>query len=225
MPTALVVEDEPLVRDVIVEQIADAGYNVVERGNADEAIAFLEARQDIRFVFINIDMPSPMNGLKLAAFVRNRWLPAHIVTTTGNSWQMKVPDKRLVHTQAIPIKRGRFRYTNFRAHELNNRYVGSESFVSWDTPFIEPIGMPTARSLVTLRDALNYVNALPTPVLREKRWQKALHSLIQSADREASIETARLEVVLALYPNVIGAHFTAEKDPAFSNVYRLVSKL
>ena len=57
------------------EMISDAGFNVVEAGNADEAIAILEGRPDIRVVFTDIQMPGSMDGLKLAQFVRGRWPP------------------------------------------------------------------------------------------------------------------------------------------------------
>jgi CheY-like chemotaxis protein len=60
-----------------------SGFNVVEAGNADEAIAILEARPDIRVVFTDIQMPGSMDGLKLAQFVRGRWPPIKIVATSG----------------------------------------------------------------------------------------------------------------------------------------------
>ena len=50
--------------------VADAGYDVVEASNADEAIAILEAKADIHIVFTDIQMPGSMDGLKLARFVR-----------------------------------------------------------------------------------------------------------------------------------------------------------
>jgi CheY-like chemotaxis protein len=49
-----------------------AGYRAIEASNADEAIAILEARKDIRIVFTDIDMPGSMDGLKLARAIRDR---------------------------------------------------------------------------------------------------------------------------------------------------------
>ena len=63
--------------------IGDAGFEVVEAGDADEAIAMLEARPDIHVVFTDIQMPGSMDGLKLARFVRGRWPPIKIVATSG----------------------------------------------------------------------------------------------------------------------------------------------
>jgi CheY-like chemotaxis protein len=79
----LVVEDELLIRMQAVSMIEEAGYDVVEASNADEAIAILEARTDIRIVFTDIEMPGSMDGLKLARYVRDRWPPIQLVVTSG----------------------------------------------------------------------------------------------------------------------------------------------
>jgi CheY-like chemotaxis protein len=82
-PVVLIVEDEFLLRMNAAEMIGDSGFDVVEAGNADEAIAILEARPDIHVVFTDIQMPGSMDGLKLARFVRGRWPPIKIVATSG----------------------------------------------------------------------------------------------------------------------------------------------
>jgi two-component system, response regulator PdtaR len=82
-PVVLVVEDEMLLRINAVEMISDAGFDVVEAGNADEAISILQARPDIHIVFTDIQMPGSMDGLKLARFVRDRWPPIKLVATSG----------------------------------------------------------------------------------------------------------------------------------------------
>jgi CheY-like chemotaxis protein len=79
----LIVEDELLIRLNAVEMIEEAGFEVVEAANADEAIAILESRLDITVVFTDIQMPGSMDGLKLAAAVRDRWPPIKIVATSG----------------------------------------------------------------------------------------------------------------------------------------------
>jgi CheY-like chemotaxis protein len=82
-PVVLIVEDDFWVLMKAVELIGDAGFDVVEAGNADVAIAILEARPDIHVVFTDIQMPGSMDGLKLARFVRDRWPPIKIVATSG----------------------------------------------------------------------------------------------------------------------------------------------
>jgi CheY-like chemotaxis protein len=78
-----VVEDEPLVRINIAESIREAGFEVIEATNADEAIAVLEQRSDIHVVFTDIQMPGSMDGFRLAHFVRHRWPPVKIIATSG----------------------------------------------------------------------------------------------------------------------------------------------
>jgi CheY-like chemotaxis protein len=95
MPTVLVVEDEGLIRDVVKGELEDAGYSVVVARHADAAIAILEARNDIHLVFTDIDMPGSMDGLKLAACVRDRWPPVHIIITTGKARPATIPANAL----------------------------------------------------------------------------------------------------------------------------------
>jgi CheY-like chemotaxis protein len=82
-PLVLIVEDEFLLRMNTADIIGDAGFDVVEAGNADEAIAILETRLDIHVVFTDVQMPGSMDGLKLAKFVRGRLPPIKIVATSG----------------------------------------------------------------------------------------------------------------------------------------------
>jgi two-component system, response regulator PdtaR len=82
-PVVLIVEDEFLLRMNAAEMIIEGGFDVVESGNADEAIAILKSRSDIHIIFTDIQMPGSMDGLKLARFVRNRWPPIKIVATSG----------------------------------------------------------------------------------------------------------------------------------------------
>ncbi|WP_447752135.1 response regulator [Sphingopyxis fribergensis] len=79
----LVVEDDPLVLLSAVDIIEEAGYRALQASDADEAIAILEANPDIHIVFTDIEMPGSMDGVKLAAFIRDRWPPVEIIITSG----------------------------------------------------------------------------------------------------------------------------------------------
>jgi CheY-like chemotaxis protein len=93
--TVLIVEDEALVREVVQAAVEDAGYDVIIADSADAAIAILETRTDIHLVFTDINMPGSMDGLKLAACVRDRWPPVHIIITTGNARPLEIPANAL----------------------------------------------------------------------------------------------------------------------------------
>jgi CheY-like chemotaxis protein len=79
----LVVEDEPLLLLEACDLVRDAGFEPVATSNADEAIRILETRTDICLVFTDVDMPGSMDGIKLAAAVRDRWPPIEIVVVSG----------------------------------------------------------------------------------------------------------------------------------------------
>ena len=83
-PHVLVVEDEFFSRLHAVNLVEAAGYKAIEASNADEAIAILETRKDIRIVFTDIDMPGSMDGLKLAGAIRDRWPPIELILTSGH---------------------------------------------------------------------------------------------------------------------------------------------
>jgi len=83
----LVVEDEPLLNLDINDALCAKGYDVIAVTNSDDAIRALEFRGDIHTIFTDISMPGSMDGLKLAAAVRDRWPPVNIIVTTG----MKAP--------------------------------------------------------------------------------------------------------------------------------------
>ena len=91
-PHVLVVEDEFFSRLHAVNLVEAAGYKAIEASNADEAIAILESRKDIRIVFTDIDMPGSMDGLKLARAVRDRWPPIELILTSGH---FDVPEDKI----------------------------------------------------------------------------------------------------------------------------------
>ena len=99
MATILVVEDDILLSLDTSEALEDAGYDVIAAANADEAIKVLETRNDIRTIFTDINMPGSMDGLKLAAAVRDRWPPVNIIITTG----MKAPTSDKLPANSIFI--------------------------------------------------------------------------------------------------------------------------
>jgi len=82
--TVLVVEDEPLVRMIISDELQDMGFKVLEAAHAAEAVEMLQANSDIQIMFTDVDMPGGIDGLMLAAAVRNRWPPIKIIVTSGH---------------------------------------------------------------------------------------------------------------------------------------------
>ena len=80
----LVVEDEAIILLDVVDQLEEEGFTVFQAENADVAIKMPHAHREIRLIFADVDMPGSMDGLKLAAAVRNRWPPVKIIVTSGH---------------------------------------------------------------------------------------------------------------------------------------------
>lgn len=81
--SVLVVEDEAIIRLGVVGDLEEAGFNVLEAADTDEAMALLRTHPEIQALFTDIEMPGSINGLKLAAAVHDRWPPIRIVVTSG----------------------------------------------------------------------------------------------------------------------------------------------
>jgi len=95
----LVVEDEPILNIDTSDALSAKGYDVIAVTNADDAIKALEFRHDIHTILTDIDLPGSMDGLKLAAAVRDRWPPVNIIVTTG----MKAPHRDEMPTRSLFI--------------------------------------------------------------------------------------------------------------------------
>ena len=82
-PAVLIVEDELMLRMRAVDIVEDAGFAALEAVNADDALALLESRSDIKLLFTDIQMPGSMDGLKLAYAVHERWPSIKIILVSG----------------------------------------------------------------------------------------------------------------------------------------------
>jgi DNA-binding NtrC family response regulator len=83
VPTVLVVEDELLIRICAACCLADAGFEVIEAADAEEAITALEARADVVLVFTDVNMPGRIDGLDLAWEVSRRRPEIPVIVTSG----------------------------------------------------------------------------------------------------------------------------------------------
>jgi len=84
-PFILVVEDHPIIRTGAVALVIDAGFDVLEAGDADEAISVLERRSDIGLVFTDVEMPGTMDGIKLTHYIRDRWPSVKLIAASGKA--------------------------------------------------------------------------------------------------------------------------------------------
>jgi CheY-like chemotaxis protein len=94
---ALVVEDDGLQRLQASGMFADAGYDVLEAGDADQAMRLLEANAQIRLLFTDVGMPSRMNGSQLALCVTERWPAIGIIVVSGQPRPAALPSNVRFH--------------------------------------------------------------------------------------------------------------------------------
>ncbi len=80
--TVLVVEDELLIRMLLVDTLLDEGYDVVEAGNVLEAVAALGLRK-IDAVITDIDMPGGLSGLDLAQMISSTHMNIPVIIASG----------------------------------------------------------------------------------------------------------------------------------------------
>jgi CheY-like chemotaxis protein len=86
----LVVDDDPAVRRLASETLAEAGYRSLEAGDATEALRILAADPDIDVMVTDVRMPGEMNGYFLARRARERWPYVEIIMVSGYA----APDRR-----------------------------------------------------------------------------------------------------------------------------------
>ena len=79
----LVVEDEELARLIIADYLKDAGFTVLESSNAEDALALLEGRSDVRAVVLDVVMPGTMDGIALAHRIYQRWPRIGLLVVSG----------------------------------------------------------------------------------------------------------------------------------------------
>jgi CheY-like chemotaxis protein len=81
----LVVEDEPLVRICTAALLVDAGCDVIEAADAEEALRVFIAHVDVTTVFTDINMPGAFNGLALAHKIFRLRPQVQLILTSGRS--------------------------------------------------------------------------------------------------------------------------------------------
>lgn len=81
----LLVEDEPLVRLVSSDMLAEAGFRTLEACSADEAMEMLEAKPETVALVTDVRMPGSLDGFGLAQLVASRWPDMGIVVVCGHT--------------------------------------------------------------------------------------------------------------------------------------------
>ena len=81
--TILVVEDNPDVRRLVLRQLRDLGYEVIEAANGPEALKILDGGESIDLLFTDVVMPGGMTGRQLAEAAKARRPNLKTLFTSG----------------------------------------------------------------------------------------------------------------------------------------------
>ena len=82
-PVILVVEDEILVRMSVSEHLRNAGFTVIEAGDADEALRLLRVRPDVVLMLTDIRLPGTMDGSALIRVLRSERPQLKVIAGSG----------------------------------------------------------------------------------------------------------------------------------------------
>lgn len=84
-PSALAVDDDPLILFDIQNILEDAGFRCHDADDGDAAIVLLGKHADsVTLLFSDVEMPGSIDGFALARHVAEHWPWIEIVITSGN---------------------------------------------------------------------------------------------------------------------------------------------
>lgn len=84
MMDVLLVEDEPAIREMLHEDLTDAGLRVVPAPSAEEGLEFAAQDADPPAVLVtDVNLGPGMDGLALAEEAQRRWPNLLVVVMTG----------------------------------------------------------------------------------------------------------------------------------------------
>ncbi len=80
----LVVEDDPLVREAVLQRLEAIGYAVLEAANGETALGLLDAGEPVDLVFTDVVMPGRLSGFDLIDAVRGKHENVGFLLTSGH---------------------------------------------------------------------------------------------------------------------------------------------
>jgi PAS domain S-box-containing protein len=89
--TVLVVEDEPVVRGVILEMLGDQGYRAIEAADGPSGLRLLRMNEQIDLLITDVGLPG-MNGRQLADLARETRPDLKILFITGYAESVAIAD-------------------------------------------------------------------------------------------------------------------------------------
>ncbi|AXA67788.1 response regulator [Pseudomonas oryzihabitans] len=95
MTRVLVIDDEPVLRELMCELVEERGGKPIALASADAGMAYLENHVDeIGLLVTDVRMPGLLDGHALARLVLDRWPELPVVITSGYDGELlyRVPE-------------------------------------------------------------------------------------------------------------------------------------
>jgi two-component system cell cycle response regulator CpdR len=105
-PLALVVEDDPLERELASVVLEECEMDVVPCESAEAATAVIEAleRRPL-MLFADVRLPGVLTGADLAFLVRDKFPEARVIVTSGDDFPPPLPDgARFMPKPWVPLE-------------------------------------------------------------------------------------------------------------------------
>jgi CheY-like chemotaxis protein len=114
----LLVDDETLIRELLAEVLRDAGLDVVEARNADEAISLLSSPEKIDILLTDVQMPGKLDGIDLALKARHMHANIPVVILSAYIHHVLERIKDIVPAPLLVSKPYNFQHVVDRVQEL-----------------------------------------------------------------------------------------------------------
>ena len=107
----LVVEDDTIIRSLIIETLRDAGFQILEASSGKEAIRLLDHSDGVDVVITDLNMPD-VDGVAVATEARARHADVAVLFVTGRPDLLDQPRTPRPHSQLVkPFRLAALRQT------------------------------------------------------------------------------------------------------------------
>lgn len=102
--TVLVIDDEPIVRMLIVEVLEEAGFNALEADDGPSGLKILESGVQIELLITDVGLPGGMNGRQVADAARDLRPDLKVLFVTGFAENALIANGHLDSGMAVVTK-------------------------------------------------------------------------------------------------------------------------
>jgi DNA-binding NtrC family response regulator len=82
--TVVVIEDDDLLRSLMVDAVEELGYDVAQFSNADDGLIYtLRAGNSLALALTDLTLPGQINGIEFADMLHQRYPALPVIITTG----------------------------------------------------------------------------------------------------------------------------------------------